>query len=538
MFKRENLRAFGAVLVCLLLFWCVAARGETIYIDADANGSGDGSSWTNAFNYLQDALADANSNPDINEIRVAQGVYKPDANSANPSGSFERTATFQLINGVSIYGGYAGFNEPDPNARDIQVYETILSGDLDGNDIDVNDPFDLFNEPTRGENSYHVVTSNGTNETAIMDGFTIKDGHAYDGSTMPNDRGGGMYNDSGRPIVTNCTFSANAAYRGGGMYNVDSNPNVTNCTFNWNAASNGGGMYNVRSSTILKNCMFDGNWAVNRGGGVYNYFSSSPTIENCIFTQNAGRLGGGINNRTNSSPIIKSCTLSGNSADTNGGGICNEDSEATIINCILWADTPEEIYLDNSTVEITYSDVQGDWLGEGNIDIDPCFADSDANDFRLQWDSPCIDTGDPCYIPGPNEKDLDGNPRIIGDVIDMGAYEYNPPIPAEVDIKPETLNLSSKGKWVTCYIRLPQEYDINEIDPNSILLGDEDQIGAESVLIEQKRQVAVARFSRSDVQQMLAGLGQLGQVELLISGELTDNTAFEAVAVIKVVSGQ
>ena len=76
-----------------------------IFVDADASGANDGSSWANAFNYLQDALAEANSNPDVNEVWVAEGTYRPDANSSEPNGSGQREATFQLISGVAIFGG-------------------------------------------------------------------------------------------------------------------------------------------------------------------------------------------------------------------------------------------------------------------------------------------------------------------------------------------------------------------------------------------------------------------------------------------------
>jgi len=111
---------------------------------------------------------------------VAQGTYTPDTNSADPNGSRSRYATFQLINSVSIKGGYAGFGEPDPNARDIELYETILSGDLDGNDVDVNNPSDLLNEQSRFENSYSVLTN--TNANPILEGFLVTAGNANAGA--------------------------------------------------------------------------------------------------------------------------------------------------------------------------------------------------------------------------------------------------------------------------------------------------------------------------------------------------------------------
>ncbi|MGB2806118.1 MAG: right-handed parallel beta-helix repeat-containing protein [Sedimentisphaerales bacterium] len=323
-----------------------------IRVDGDANGANDGSSWSDAYNYLQDALAAAKSG---HEIRVAQGVYTPDINSADPNGSGDREATFQPISGVTIKGGYAGFGEPDPDARDIQLYETILRGDLKGNDIDVNGPPQSYNDPCRAENSYHVVTCYGM---YTIDGFTITGGNAnhYEEET---DSGGGMYNKYGSPTVINCTFRSNSAGNdglggGGGMYNYYSSPTVINCIFSNNAAvyncggggirnyyshptfSNctfsgntaeycGGGMYNNWSNPTLTNCTFADNFAPFRGGGIHNdYGSFRPTFTNCTFISNHSDVdGGAIYNFGDCSPTITKCTFSNNSAGENGGGIAN-----------------------------------------------------------------------------------------------------------------------------------------------------------------------------------------------------------------------
>jgi hypothetical protein len=221
------------VLAALVLAITATTTGNVIYVDVDANGLNDGSSWTDAYNYLQDALADANSAAKPMEIRVAEGIYTPDSNSADPNGSGDRTATFQLINGVAIKGGYAGFGQPDPNVRDFELYETILSGDLNDDDL----PHSPYNT---GENSFHVVTGSGTDANAILDGFTVTSGRANIGS----DRyGAGMYNKSASPTVFNCTFTRNASSNpGGGMYNYDSSPNLSNCIFEMNSAYHGGGI--------------------------------------------------------------------------------------------------------------------------------------------------------------------------------------------------------------------------------------------------------------------------------------------------------
>ena len=120
---------FGCILtIVIVLLTTVSATGQTIvYVDENAAGTNTGTSWENAYNYLQDALASAQSS---DEIWIAQGTYKPNQGIGQTSG-----ATFNLKNGVDIYGGYAGFGKPNPNTRDIELYKTILSGDLDDNDL-------------------------------------------------------------------------------------------------------------------------------------------------------------------------------------------------------------------------------------------------------------------------------------------------------------------------------------------------------------------------------------------------------------------
>jgi hypothetical protein len=180
---------------------------DIIYVDTDAAGANDGLSWTSAYNYLQDAL---NAAVAADEVQVAQGAYTPDQGAGISAGN--RYATFQLINGVTIKGGYAGFGEPNPDARDVELYQTILTGDLAGNDG--------ANFANNTENSYQVVTGSGTDATAVLDGFTITAGNAN--GTGIYRYGSGMYNDQGSPTVENCTLRNNwaSSAAGGGMYNT------------------------------------------------------------------------------------------------------------------------------------------------------------------------------------------------------------------------------------------------------------------------------------------------------------------------------
>ena len=330
----------------LLLLWlmCGSATGSVIiYVDGDAGGANDGSSWCDAYNYLQDGLAAAVSG---DEIRVAEGTYMADRSTSRPGGTGDRRETFQLVSGVMVRGGYAGCGQVDPDGRDREVYETVLSGDIGEAGV-------------AADNSYHVVTGSGTDANTVLDGFTITGGNA-DAAPSLYRFGGGMYNESGSPTVSNCIFIGNSAslYQGGGMINGGpANPVIINCTFSGNSAGNG-------------------------GGAMYNYYGSSPSLTSCIFWQNGP-------------------------------------------NQIL-----EEGPGDNPS--IAYSDIQGGWEGEGNIDSDPQFADADGPDdivgtdddnFRLLSHSPCVNSGDNNAVAPWVLTDLDGKARIVNETVDMGAYE-------------------------------------------------------------------------------------------------------------------
>ncbi|MBN2592541.1 MAG: hypothetical protein JXA81_03460 [Sedimentisphaerales bacterium] len=410
-------------IILVLVSFSSLAYCKVIYVDDDAVGANDGTSWENAYKYLQDALADADPAEKPIEIRVAQGIYKPDQGKNRTPGN--RNHTFQLINGVTIKGSYAGLGETDPDARNVRHYHTILSGDLNSDDIDLfalNNPFGFLDEPTRAENSYSVVKAISNDKTTVLDGFTISGGNANDMADLwnPHHIGSGIYITKGEPVLINCTFTGNSAHFGGGIFN-GGNPIITNCM-------------------LIRNAGWE-------GAGIRNH-NSNPVITNCMFIGNIGYEGGGILNHGMSNPILKNCTFSGNSALFWAGAIYNHGSSSPILtNCILWNNFPEELYnSEDSEALVEYSNIRGGQSGEGNTDTDPDFINpgywayiddlnisvkpNDPNamwicgDYRLTPCSPCIDSGDPNYISEPNETDMDGNSRIIAGRIDMGAYEY------------------------------------------------------------------------------------------------------------------
>ncbi|MHC4804163.1 MAG: right-handed parallel beta-helix repeat-containing protein, partial [Planctomycetota bacterium] len=328
----------------LLITTAIQAR-TVLYVDDDAPAAGDGLTWSTACRFLQDALAGAGAGT---EIRVAQGTYQPDRSEASPGGTGDREATFQLVNGVALVGGFAGLGAPDPDERAVDLYETILSGDIA-------DPVYL------NDNTYHVVTGSGTDETAVLDGFTISEGYASGYNSETGFLGAGMFNVLASPTINNCTFRENrinAASNewypegGAGMYNENSHPSLVNCTFTGNEAKGcpggpapcrrlPGAMYNFNSNPVVVGCTFTENVG-GRGGGMHNA-SSSPTVIDCTFSDNSGS---GMFNR-DSHPTVIDCTFSGNQGGF-GGGMDNGHSSPTVTGCTFLANTAIAAYVDQT----------------------------------------------------------------------------------------------------------------------------------------------------------------------------------------------
>jgi len=134
---------------------------------------------------------------------------------------------------------------------------------------------------------------------------------------------------------------------------------------------------------------------------MYNLRHSNPTLTNCAFDGNSAEWeGGGMYNGDHSDPALANCTFSGNSA-VSGGGVSCYESNATITNCILWGDTPDEIHVESGAAEVIFSDVQGGWPGRRNIDADPLWVSGPLGDFYLSQkragqdkNSPCVNKGD------------------------------------------------------------------------------------------------------------------------------------------------
>ncbi len=442
----RKVTTLAALVSVLGLGLSVAGAQTVVYVDDDAPPGGDGAAWSTAYKYLQDALALATAG---DEIRVAGGTHKPDQDEAGNVTAGERTEIFRVY-GVGLYGGYRGCpggdcGAGDPDERNIVLHETILSGDLNGDDegggaVDSdccamhdkpgcdNDTCEaavcarfpiccstewtltcmieaaavcceLCSDRNNCDNSYHVVSANGAD--TVLDGLTIQGGNAVgaDGSVV---MGGGIL--TGIATIIDCTFRSNVAVAGGAMAHFG------------------------QSLTVI-NSVFIGNRALNDGGAVFNDLSTM-TLTNCTIAGNQARTGGGIRNYA--------------------------AVELTLVNCILWGNTAdnatgEAAQIENtaSSTVVNYTCIEG-WTGmfggEGNTGDDPLFVDADGPDntygtnddnLRLQIGSSALDTGDNSVVT--TSTDINGNPRVVdgdGDgtpTVDMGAYEFQPTIPAVSD---------------------------------------------------------------------------------------------------------
>jgi hypothetical protein len=180
--------------------------------------------------------------------------------------------------------------------------------------------------------------------------------------------------------------------------------------------------------------MFLNNSAYTGGAGIHNEEGASPQILNCIFAWNSGyNGGGGISNEFDSNPAVVNCVFVGNSSTNSGGAIANLDSSPTVINCILWGNSPDEVYSSGGNPVVIYSDIRGEYPGEGNMNADPEFL---PGGFLLSEGSPCIDTGTSENAPN---TDIRGVSRPHGSGWDMGAYECagaDPGLPLNVWVLP------------------------------------------------------------------------------------------------------
>jgi hypothetical protein len=462
------------------------------YVTRYGAGDWDGTSWENASNDVQkmmDELAAASldgtagyTGPYI--VKLGAGSHRPKyepmvpANPAvldnyayNDSPEDARDRAFILRPGVQLWGGYPESGGND-DTRDPAANISILSGDLDnsGSTPNMND-------------AYHVVlgvdipSGSGT----LLDGLTISGGNAdtsspssiitVGGLSIRKNNGGGMYNDSSSPTLTNVTISGNTAKAtGGGMYNYDSSPELSEVTISGNTAAGGGGMCNEsESSPALTNVTISGNKAIGDssiGGGMYNY-ASSPVLNNVTIggneptDKNTARDGGGMGNwnvstlniigvmkisgneathgggmyNFNSSLVLNSnVTISGNEAANLGGGVYNCGSSMTMNGGFITGNTADSgggIYNDTSSLElnsnatISGNEATGDGGGVYNFYLSVTMNGGFITGNTADSDSSGSGDGGGVYMSGSSTEDFDmTDGTISGNTANTGGGVY------------------------------------------------------------------------------------------------------------------
>ena len=489
-----------------------------IHTNISASGANNGTTWTDAFSSLQDAIANSKSG---DEIWVASGDYKPDKGENIAAGN--RAISFRLKNGVKIYGGFSG-NETQRDRRNYQNNITILSGDLDDNDG--------INFTNNSDNSFHVVSMKGALlYSTVLDGFTIKGGNANSSADIDG-FGGGILIEISNPIITNCqitenfaetgggglcvldslpsislcTFSNNSTRNaGGGLFNLDSSPsisdcnffdntadlfgggafndssaaNFTSCNFRGNESDLGGGIYEFSSGSSFLNCRFAGNRATEDGGAISCETSTTEILQSIFTGNSAGSFAGAIDSFLNSNISVTNCSFSGNSAGIDGGGIAIlSDSTAIIEQSILWGDFPQNHEISGSHAGSNNLILGGLGPFDNNPDfedpngIDNVFGTLDDN-LNIGADSRAIDSGKNNLIRFDTDTDFAGNPRLIddpdiqnkvsnSDFVDIGAYEFQDITSVEFSSATSSVNENGGTHVVSVKLNLPRDGQLTE----------------------------------------------------------------------------
>lgn len=404
--KTNKHSIMGLLIFCLAIFYCLTLIGIVPAIAATLEVGISGYTYKS----IQSAI-DATKNGDT--VLVHDGTYVENIN----------------------------FNGKEITVRSENGTETTI--------IDGSNPVDLNYASV-------VIFASGETRNSIIDGFTLTKGSGTNtGSGFFY--GGGVFCDNPSFLINNCKIIDNSAREGGGIFSLGS-ISITNCTISNNTATsyNGGGVNFFGGAPVISNCLITNNKAVGNGGGIacpngsprpvitgcniskntarngggiyfgYTYFSPVP-ITNCVIAKNTALDdGGGIYCSSSFSLTIKNCTINDNVSGLYGGGITGSGSSSVkIINSILWenaANFGNAIYLYfGASATAIHSDIEGGYFGTGNINADPLYLGIGTDNYYLQLNSPCIDTGISAEAP---INDIYGNIRPYGSGYDMGAYEY------------------------------------------------------------------------------------------------------------------
>lgn len=447
------------VVLTLCTFFSKLSAQQIIRVKHDAPEGGDGSSWTLAYRNLQDAINAANvplnDNDPATQIWVSAGTYLPtyDPVENNTPSTFSRDRTFYINKRVELYGGFNG-TELNLNNRDWVTNKTILSGDLNGNGLDVNDV-------------YHVILAVNA-KTSILNGFTITGSNIYSatssnvsvgGESINRSNGGGLYvsGTSNNLMVENCQFVSNRARTEGAAIKVQNGSRmiISECLFFDNKVTTGGsaagGAMMILGNTTnvtINSSKFINNQSIAYGGALYNNLSTL-NINNCLFYGNVSDNGGGAMQIVGAgNTTITGTTIYGNSAtgSTGGGAIrfSSTDSKFKLYNSIIYGNTstnnaqdiegsPAAAFEIKNAITQAFS-TANNTANNVQIGLDPKFISTDsevAGFLRLESTSPAIAMGAVNLAVGT--LDLDGKPRVFNNVVDLGAYQSEKTLPVELE---------------------------------------------------------------------------------------------------------
>jgi hypothetical protein len=391
------------------------AQSKTWYVWQGSATNGPGTNWAYAFHDIQSAVDAAASN-DI--VLVSNGVYSTGAR-VDSGGISNRVLVSKALTVESVNGFEVTTIQGDSGTRCVYLTNgSSLSGfTLTGGNAGSSGGGGAYCETLTAQVSNCLITNNIANYGGGVSGGTLtgcsilNNGDAdnyYEFNFSPVGVGGGAFQST----LIDCIISQNEANgAGGGTYECT----LTNCVLDGNAASHGGGAW----ASTLNDCILNGNLGYFGGGSMFGILTDCLLINNSVSTPQFGDegTGGGALSGT-----LYNCTVYGNFSEGTGGGL----SEATAHNCIVYHNTDtngnfnyDSCFMDNCcTLPFNSS-------GSGNITNAPLFLNEGGGDYHLQSNSPCINSGKNMYAN--STTDLDGNPRIVGGTVDIGAYEYQAP---------------------------------------------------------------------------------------------------------------
>ncbi len=420
------------LLSIILITLGLIINAQITYVNINATGLNNGSSWANAYTDLHSATYNTTSG----QIWVAQGTYLPSKNISDVVPTNISQKTFKIKFSVKVYGGFIG-NETVLTQRDWKTNVTVLSGQLNGT-----------------TKAYNVVTFDANNNTTLLDGFTVENGQAT--GTTEQFGGAMMLTNSASPTIRNCKIVNNISQQhGGAIYAANGAPKFENCEFKNNHTNqyDGGALYvNGATSTTIVNCLFNGNSATRHGGCMVLINTTTSNVWNCTFVNNqrgAGGIGGVILlSATAGGPTmkVKNCIFYGN-LPTNNGSIDLNAGTYTVTNC--YSSVTSTLCFANSS-SITNA-----------VTGTPYFTDFANGDFTLLCNSPAVNKGDTTGIGSViPSTDLNGNTRVRG-TIDIGAYEN--PMTIQTSFVGIGISANQTGatyRWLNCntgYSAIPGE---------------------------------------------------------------------------------